>query len=109
MREQFGRPIGTFQALQHKAAMLFVDSELAAASAWDAVRAATQSSAPAAVATASAAIMAIGRLPELVVEAMTMFGAVGYTWEHDLHLYWRRAMSLAAAVGPAIEWRASAG
>src|ERR1700739_4501102 len=38
-REQFGRPVGTFQALQHKAATLLVDSELATASAWDAVRA----------------------------------------------------------------------
>ena len=106
VREQFGRPIGTFQALQHKAAMLYVNAELAAALAWDAVRAATQSPEQQRAATASAAIMAIGRLPELVVEALTMFGAVGYTWEHDLHLYFRRAQTTAALFGGSARHRA---
>ncbi|GAS95379.1 acyl-CoA dehydrogenase [Mycolicibacterium canariasense] len=104
VREQFGRPIGSFQALQHKAAMLFIDSELAAAAAWDAVRAADQSVAQHHIAAAGAAIVAVGRLPELVVDALTMFGAIGYTWEHDLHLYWKRAISLAAAVGSGTGW-----
>ena len=84
--------------------MLFINSELAAAAAWDAVRAASQSPDQRRVATAGGAITALGRLPELVVDAMTMFGAIGFTWEHDLHLYWKRAISLAAAVGPAAEW-----
>jgi 3-oxochol-4-en-24-oyl-CoA dehydrogenase len=104
VREQFGRPIGSFQALQHKAAMLFINSELAAASAWDAVRAANQSGSQHHIAAAGAAIVAVGRLPELVVDALTMFGAIGYTWEHDLHLYWKRAISVAAAVGSRSEW-----
>ncbi|MHA3022431.1 acyl-CoA dehydrogenase family protein [Mycobacterium sp. BMJ-28] len=104
VREQFGRPIGSFQALQHKAATLFIDSELAAASAWDAVRAAHQPVAQHHIAAAGAAIVAVGRLPELVVDALTMFGAIGYTWEHDLHLYWKRAISLAATVGCRTEW-----
>ncbi len=104
VREQFGRPIGSFQALQHKAALLFISSELAAAAAWDAVRAATASPDQQRVATAGAAITALGRLPELVVDALTMFGAIGFTWEHDLHLYWKRAISLAAAVGPVTAW-----
>lgn len=109
VREQFGRPIGTFQALQHKAAMLFISSELAAASAWDAVRGADQSAVQHHIAAAGAAIAAIGRLPELVVDALTMFGAIGYTWEHDLHLYWKRAISLAAATGPATDWSVALG
>lgn len=104
VREQFGRPIGSFQALQHKAATLFINSELAAASAWDAVRAGNQSTSQHHIAAAGAAIVAVGRLPELVVDALTMFGAIGYTWEHDLHLYWKRAISLAAAVGTRTEW-----
>jgi alkylation response protein AidB-like acyl-CoA dehydrogenase len=104
IREQFGRPIGSFQALQHKAAHLFINSELAAAAAWDAIRARTQSPAQQRVATAAAAIVAICRLPDLVVDAMTMFGAIGYTWEHALHLYWKRAISLAAATGPVHAW-----
>ncbi len=104
VREQFGRPIGSFHALQHKAATLFINSELAAASAWDAVRAADQSTSQHHIAAAGAAIVAVGRLPELVVDALTMFGAIGYTWEHDLHLYWKRAISLAATVGSRTEW-----
>ncbi|MDX1874982.1 acyl-CoA dehydrogenase [Mycolicibacterium sp. 120266] len=109
VREQFGRPIGSFQALQHKAAMLFINSELAAAAAWDAVRAADQSIPQHHIAAAGAAIVAVGRLPELVVDALTMFGAIGYTWEHDLHLYWKRAISLAAAVGSSAEWAQTLG
>ena len=104
VREQFGRPIGSFQALQHKAAQLFVHSELATAAAWDAVRAMSQAPAQQPVAAAGAAIVALGPLPELVVDTMTMFGAIGYTWEHDLHLYWKRAISLAAATGPTAGW-----
>src|ERR1700746_879591 len=43
-------------------------------------------------------------VPDLVLDALTMFGAIGYTWEHDLHLYWRRAISLAASIGAANRW-----
>ena len=104
VREQFGRRIGSFQALQHKAATLFIESELAVAAAWDAVRPGAQPPLQQQIAVAGAAIIAVARLPGLVVDAMAMFGAIGYTWEHDLHLYWKRAISLAAAVGPAAQW-----
>lgn len=103
-REQFGKLIGTFQALQHKAAMLLVNSELATAAAWDAVRAADESIEQHQLATAGAAVMAVSPAPELVLDALTMLGAIGYTWEHDTHLYWRRATSLAASIGPAPGW-----
>ena len=98
-REQFGRPVGAFQALQHKAAVLLVNSELAAAAAWDAVRAADESVEQHRLAAAAAALMAVGIAPDLVLDALLMFGAIGYTWEHDTHLYWRRATSLAASSG----------
>ena len=52
------------------------------------------------IAAAAAALMAVAPAPDLVLDALTMFGAIGYTWEHDLHLYWRRATSLAASIGP---------
>jgi alkylation response protein AidB-like acyl-CoA dehydrogenase len=109
VREQFGRPIGAFQALQHKAARLYVDAELTAAAAWDAVRAVAQSAEQLQVAAAGAAIVANAGLPDLVLDALTMFGAIGYTWEHDLHLYWRRAISLAALSGPAGRWARALG
>ena len=108
-REQFGRPVGAFQALQHKAAVLLVNAELAAAAAWDAVRAADESVEQHRLAAASAALMAIGAAPDLVLDALLMFGAIGYTWEHDTHLYWRRATSLAASIGPATRWSREAG
>ncbi|WP_459988987.1 acyl-CoA dehydrogenase family protein, partial [Mycobacterium avium] len=104
IREQFGKVIGTFQALQHNAAMLLVSSELATAAAWDAVRAGDESLEQHRMAAAGAAVMAISPAPDLVLDALTMFGAIGFTWEHDLHLYWRRAISLAASIGPANRW-----
>ena len=108
-REQFGRPVGSFQALQHKAAMLLVNSELAASSAWDAVRAESESIEQHRLAAASAAVMAVAAAPDLVLDALLMFGAIGYTWEHDTHLSWRRATSLAASFGPTTRWTREAG
>lgn len=104
IREQFGKVIGTFQALQHNAAMLLVNCELATAAAWDAVRAADEPIDQHRMAAAAAAVIAIAPVPDLVLDALTMFGAIGFTWEHDLHLYWRRAISLAASIGPVNRW-----
>lgn len=103
-REQFGKPIGTFQALQHEAAMLLVNSELAAAAAWDAVRAVDEAPEQRQLAAAGAAVMAVAPAPDLLLDALTMFGAIGFTWEHDVHLHWRRATSLAASMGPITGW-----
>ncbi|WP_454793736.1 acyl-CoA dehydrogenase [Mycolicibacterium lutetiense] len=110
-REQFGKPIGTFQALQHKAAMLLVNSALATAAAWDAVRALNGSTDADQhrLTACSAAVMAVMPVPGLVLEALTMLGAIGFTWEHDLHLYWRRATSLAASIGPVSRWTRNLG
>src|SRR3984885_11807696 len=108
-REQFGRPVGAFQALQHKAATLLVNSELAASSAWDAVRAAEESIEQNRLAASSAAVMAVAAAPDLVLDALLMFGAIGYTWEHDTHLYWRRVTSLAASLGPMTQWNREVG
>jgi alkylation response protein AidB-like acyl-CoA dehydrogenase len=108
-REQFGKPVGTFQALQHKAAVLLVNAELAAAAAWDAVRACDESVDQHRLAAGSAALMAVAPGPDLVLDALTMFGAIGYTWEHDIHLYWRRATALAASLGPTTRWSREVG
>ena len=104
IREQFGKVIGTFQALQHSAAMLLINSELATAAAWDAVRALDEPLDQHRIAAAGASVIAVSPAPDLVLDALTMFGAIGYTWEHDVHLYWRRAISLAASIGPANRW-----
>ncbi|MEB4211228.1 acyl-CoA dehydrogenase [Mycobacterium sp. 94-17] len=104
IREQFGKVIGTFQALQHSAAMLLVNSELATAAAWDAVRAVDEPLDQHRIAAAGAAVIAVSPIPDLVLDALTMLGAIGFTWEHDVHLYWRRAISLAGSIGPANRW-----
>lgn len=104
IREQFGKVIGTFQALQHNAAMLLVNSELATAAAWDAIRAVDEPLDQHRIAAAGAAVIAISPIPDLVLDALTMLGAIGFTWEHDVHLYWRRAISLAGSIGPANRW-----
>jgi alkylation response protein AidB-like acyl-CoA dehydrogenase len=108
-REQFGRPVGAFQALQHKAAVLLVNTELASAAAWDGVRAAAEDIKQHRLAAGSAALMAVACGPDLVLDALLMFGAIGYTWEHDTHLYWRRAISLAASLGPTTRWSREVG
>jgi 3-oxochol-4-en-24-oyl-CoA dehydrogenase len=108
-REQFGRPVGAFQALQHKAAVLLVHAELAAAAAWDAVRACEDSAEQHRLAAGSAALMSVATGPDLVLDALLMFGAIGYTWEHDTHLYWRRAISLAASLGSTTRWSREVG
>ncbi|KUI24923.1 acyl-CoA dehydrogenase [Mycobacterium sp. IS-1742] len=97
VREQFGRTIGTFQAVKHHAANMLVDAEQTTAAVWDAARADDLDSAwfPAAVA-ASHAIRASVFLAQNNIQ---LHGGIGFTWEHDAHLYLRRACSLAALLG----------
>lgn len=108
-RNQFGRPIGAFQAVQHRAAQLRITSELATAAAWDGVRGLTNTSGQRSHAVAGAAVMALGRAVHAAVECLALHGAIGFTWEHDVHLYWRRAISLAALAGPVESWEARLG
>ena len=99
VRKQFGRVIGTFQAVKHHAANMAVAGELATAAAWDAARAqpfGRQFDLAAAVAAAQA-------IPAFVTCAQTniqLHGGIGYTWEHPAHLFLRRAGALAALFGP---------
>jgi alkylation response protein AidB-like acyl-CoA dehydrogenase len=105
VREQFGRTIGSFQAVKHKCARLFARSELITAAAWDAAVAHAQDPEQFALAAAAAAVLAAPAAVDLGLETVTLFGGIGYTWEHDVHLYWRRAMSLASLLGPRGPWQ----
>jgi 3-oxochol-4-en-24-oyl-CoA dehydrogenase len=104
VREQFGRPIAAFQAIKHKCARLFVRSELIAASAWDAAEAFGQDADQFALAAAAAAVTCLPGAVDIGLETVTLFGGIGYTWEHETHLYWRRAMSLQNLLGPRGGW-----
>ena len=105
VREQFGAAIGSFQAVKHKCAQIFARSELIAAAAWDAAVAHAQDPGQFALAAAVAAVLAAPGAVDIGLDTVTLFGGIGYTWEHDVHLYWRRAMSLAALLGPRGEWQ----
>jgi alkylation response protein AidB-like acyl-CoA dehydrogenase len=100
VREQFGKPVGSFQAIKHKCARLFIEAELMGASVWDAAGAADEGPEQFALAAACAAQMCLPGAVDLALDTITLLGGIGYTWEHDTHLYWRRAISLAALLGP---------
>jgi len=100
VRTQFDKLIGSFQAVKHKCARLMVTTELAAAAAWDASVSLDQDTDQQLRAVATASIMALGPLVESVSEGVSIHGGIGFTWEHDLHLYLRRAISIAGAAGP---------
>ena len=103
-RQQFGRPIGSFQAVQHKAALMLVRAQTAEAAAWDAVRAEHAEPAQQALAAAQAALTGPASAVDLALDCVSLLGAIGFTWEHDAHLYWRRALSLAAVAGTEPAW-----
>ncbi len=94
VREQFGRTIGTFQAVKHHAANMLVNAEETTAATWDAARADDLDSAwfPAAVAASHAIRTQIFNSQYNI----QLHGGIAYTWEHDAHLYLRRARTLAA-------------
>ncbi|WP_341257086.1 acyl-CoA dehydrogenase [Gordonia malaquae] len=101
VRHQFGRPIGSFQAVQHKAALMLVRADVASAVTWDAARAEHQPAEQQLLAAASVALTALPAAIDQALDCVSLLGGIGFTWEHDAHLYWRRAIALNAAVGGA--------
>ncbi|MGE2692047.1 acyl-CoA dehydrogenase [Mycolicibacterium pulveris] len=99
VREQFGRTIGTFQAVKHHAANMLVNAEVTTAAAWDAARAEDLDSAW--FAAAVAASHAIRTQIFNAQNNIQLHGGIGFTWEHDAHLYLRRARTLAALMAEA--------
>ncbi|MGH7865358.1 MAG: acyl-CoA dehydrogenase family protein [Candidatus Binataceae bacterium] len=91
VREQFGKPIGSFQALKHSAAEIVADLEPARALLWYAAYA--QDAFPDAASRAAA--MAKARMCDIYSRAtgraVLMHGGIGFTWEHDIHLWFKRA------------------
>ncbi|OBG90681.1 acyl-CoA dehydrogenase [Mycobacterium sp. E136] len=99
VREQFGRTIGTFQAVKHHAANMLVNAEVTTAATWDAARADDLDSA--AFAAAVAASHAIRTQIFNAQNNIQLHGGIGFTWEHDSHLYLRRARTSAALLSEA--------
>src|SRR5215468_7321107 len=84
-------------------------SELAAAATWDAARAADQSPGELELASAAAAALALDAAVDNAKDCIQALGGIGFTWEHDAHLYLRRALALRQLLGGSAVWRAWAG
>jgi alkylation response protein AidB-like acyl-CoA dehydrogenase len=105
-REQFGVPIGSFQAIKHKFADMYVALERARATAYFAAVTIAEDDERRTVAT-SMAKAAVGDAQRLIAqEGIQIMGGIGYTWEHDMHLYVKRAKSGDALFGTAADHRA---
>ena len=95
VRVQFGRPIGQFQAVKHRCADMLVALEAARAAVWDAARVFDDADEPGrALAQAAAAALAPEAGFRCAKDCIQVLGGIGYTWEHDAHLYLKRATAL---------------
>jgi alkylation response protein AidB-like acyl-CoA dehydrogenase len=111
VREQFGRPIGQFQAVKHRCADMLVAVEQARSAAWDTAAALDDgTTGPGEVDLSAAVAGALG--PDAFVrvakDCIQILGGVGFTWEHDAHLYLKRATAVRQLLGGAGPWRATA-
>ena len=111
IREQFGRPIGQFQAIKHKCAEMIATTERATAAVWDAARALDEAlevgpgkgweTADNAYefAAAVAATLAPAAAQHCAQDCIQVHGGIGFTWEHDTNVYYRHTLGLVAAFG----------
>jgi alkylation response protein AidB-like acyl-CoA dehydrogenase len=108
IREQFGRPIGQFQAIKHKCAEMVADTERATAAVWDAARAIDEARESPdnsyEFAAAVAATLAPAAGQHCAQECIQVHGGIGFTWEHDTNVYYRRALALAASFGRSADY-----
>jgi alkylation response protein AidB-like acyl-CoA dehydrogenase len=93
VRHQFGRPIGSFQAIKHRCADTFVQVESARSAVLNAAEAADESPSELPAAAALAKAYCSDAYLHAAGESIQMHGGIGFTWEHDAHLYFKRAQS----------------
>ena len=105
-REQFGAPIGSFQAIKHKFADMLVALERARATSYFAALTIAEDDGRRALATSTAKAAAGDCAALLAKEGIQIHGGIGYTWEHDMHLYVRRVKSSSLLFGNAAQHRA---
>ncbi|KWX66386.1 acyl-CoA dehydrogenase [Mycobacterium sp. NAZ190054] len=105
VREQFGKPIGSFQAIKHMCAEMLLRSEQASVAAADAAGAAGEADADQlSIAAALAASVGIEAAKANAKDCIQVLGGIGITWEHDAHLYLRRAYGIAQFLGGRSRW-----
>jgi alkylation response protein AidB-like acyl-CoA dehydrogenase len=99
VRQQFGQPIGAFQAVQHLCVDMYETVELARSGVIHALWAADAADRDERHLAAMRAKAFAGRLASVADNAIQVFGGIGYTWEHDAHLYFKRLLSWNAFLG----------
>jgi alkylation response protein AidB-like acyl-CoA dehydrogenase len=105
VREQFGKPIGSFQAIKHMCAEMLLRSEQASVAAADAAKAVMDADErQLSIAAAVAAAAGIDAAKANAKDCIQVLGGIGITWEHDAHLYLRRAYGIAHVLGGAQRW-----
>jgi alkylation response protein AidB-like acyl-CoA dehydrogenase len=98
-RRQFGRPISAFQVVQHKCADMALDIEAARSAAYYGLRLADENGADLPVTASLAKAFCSSMYRRVTDEAVQLFGGIGLTWEHGIHLYLKRARSAEVLLG----------
>ena len=98
-REQFGRPIGSFQAIKHKCANMMIELESARSAAYYVACVATEASDELPVVASLAKAYCSDTYFQCAAECLQIHGGVGFTWEYDVHLYFKRARSSESLLG----------
>ncbi|MGH2830458.1 MAG: acyl-CoA dehydrogenase family protein [Actinomycetota bacterium] len=101
VRMQFGRPIGSFQAVKHRAASMHVDVESARNAVWYAAWSIERDTQDASLAASTAKAVAGDAARRVTAGAIQIHGGIGFTWEHDAHLYFKRVKLGEALFGDA--------
>jgi alkylation response protein AidB-like acyl-CoA dehydrogenase len=101
VREQFGQPIGSFQAIRHKCAEMLLDVENAHSAAYYAAWALDAGAEDAVLAASVAKAYVNDASRKVCGEAIQVHGGIGFTWEYDLHIYFKRAKALEVQYGDA--------
>jgi len=105
-RQQFGRPIGSFQALKHRMADLLVAVETSRSVSWAAAESVVRRTSGRAELAATAKSWCSEALNRIAGEAVQLHGGIAITWEHDVQLYFKRAHALSQLFGQPHEHRA---
>jgi alkylation response protein AidB-like acyl-CoA dehydrogenase len=104
-RYAFGRPVASFQALKHRMADVYAAIALASSNAYYGAWALSSGDPELATAACATRAAASEAFELAATEMIQMYGGVGYTWEYDCHLFYRRAKQLGVWLGSAAEWR----
>jgi len=101
IRIAFGKPIGTYQGVKHKAADMLVDVENAKSLTYYAAWAVDENAPEASLAASMAKAYVTDAYRKVAGAGIQLHGGIGFTWEHDLHLYFKRAKSSEFTFGDA--------